>query len=303
MKHPFLHIVIILLLVSFYSCDKVENPVVKKYDDGLNWNLFPNGDSANYTWPTWSENTNTLQNVLIEDFTGHTCTNCPAAATIAALQEENNPGRVFVTSIHASTDGNFQAVLPPEFLNDFTTTAGNAYADDINGFFGNPAGMINRNLNGFAGSNWHFTSTWANETTNALSTSISANLQLQYNYFPSTNGLFVHTETEVVSDLSGTYNLVIYLVRDTVISPQKLDNGTVEELYHHHAVLTDNINGTWGTQIISGDASAGDKFYTDFTYEIPTIDSTYNIGNLSLITYLSNRETLEILQVIKTKLQ
>lgn len=296
-------IAIIAIVVNLTSCDKVENPVVVKFDDGLDWALFPDGDSATYNWPVWTNNSNTLKNVLLEDFTGHTCTNCPAAGAIAVQLENDNPGRVFVASIHASPDGGFQAVSPPEFLNDFTTEAGTAYCNEIDGFFGNPAGMVNRNSNGFIGSNWHFSSTWATQTTNTLAETLDANLQVQYNYFPATNGLFVHTESEILNDLTGTYNLIMYLVRDVVEGPQKLDNGSTDEEYHHHAVLTDNLNGTWGSQIVSGTATAGDKYYNDFTYQVPTTDTTFNIDNLSVITYLCNRETFEVLQVIKTELQ
>ena len=74
---------IIICLGYIVSCDKIDNPIPISYDDGLDWTLFPDGDSVNYTWPIWTANSNINQNVLIEDYTGHLCTNCPAAATIA----------------------------------------------------------------------------------------------------------------------------------------------------------------------------------------------------------------------------
>jgi len=297
----FIALISIICFLAFFSCDKVENPIPVSYDDGLNWDLFPNGDSADYAWPTWLANTNTYRNVLIEDFTGHLCTNCPAAAVIASSLETNNPGKVFVASIHASPDGSFQEIQPPEFIADFTTDAGNNYTTDMPGFLGNPMGTINRLDDGFSGV-WYFDSDWALATSNALAAPLQINLQLQHNHFASTNAIFVHTETEFTTDLDGIYNVVLYLIRDTVIASQKLNTGATEEEYHHHSVLTDNINGTWGTQMVNGTIAAGEKFYNNFSYQIPSTDSTFSIENLSLITYVCNRETYEILQVIKTKL-
>jgi len=299
----FISIISIIICIGYLiSCDKIDNPIPQKYNDGLDWSLFPGGDSADYSWPTWTANTNTNRNVLIEDYTGHLCTNCPAAAAIASTLESNNPGRVFVASIHASPDGSFQEVQPPEFLTDFTTDAGDDYTNDMSGFLGNPMGTINRLDGGFSNSVWYFDSDWTLTTSNALSDPLQANLQLQYNYYPSTNALFVHTETEFITDLDGTYNVILYLMRDTIVAPQKMNTGLTEEEYHHHSVLTDNINGTWGTQLISGPVTTGEKFYNDFSYQIPTTDSTFNIGNLSLISYVCDRNSYEILQVIKTKL-
>lgn len=292
--------IFIAFITSFYSCDKIENPIPITYDDGLDWNLFPNGDSADYPWPVWITNINANRNVLIEDYTGHLCTNCPAAATIASNLEIDNPGRVFVASIHASPDGSFQEVTS-EFVTDFTTIAGTNYTTAMTGFLGNPMGTINRLAQGLGNNVWYFDSEWALATSNALSAPLQVNMQLKHNYFASTNAIFVHTETEFLQELEGTYNVVLYLIRDTVIAPQELSTG-VDEEYHHHSVLTDNINGAWGTQMVSGNITAGEKFYNDFTYQIPTIDPTFSIDNLSLISYVCNRETYEIVQVIKTKL-
>ena len=171
-------------------------------------------------------------------------------------------------------------------------------------FLGNPMGTVNRTSNGFAGSVWYFDSDWSSIVTNELGNPLVANIQVEYNYYAQTNGLFIHTESEFNNSLSGDYNLIIYLIRDGVEAPQKLNNGTTEEEYEHHAVVTDNINGTWGDAIVNGSVNAGDKFYNDFSYQLtaPSTDSTFEVANLSLITYLCDRNSYEVLQVIKTEL-
>ena len=113
----------------------------------------------------------------------------------------------------------------------------------------------------------------------------------------------MHTESDFINSKTGNYNIVIYLVRDTVIAPQKLPGGQEEEEYHHHNVLSANINGTWGEEIVSGSVMSGEKFYNDYAFEVPSNDATYDIDNLSLITYVFNRETYEVIQSVITHLQ
>ena len=289
----------------FISCDHIEQPIPASTGN-LDWNLYPfDTTTTPYPWPSFSSNTNTLRNVLLEDYTGHTCTNCPGAADIAHQLELDYPNRLILASIHASPSGSFQAVQPPEFTIDFTTDAGNTYVSEMDGFLGNPLGTINRQETSIFNSVWFLDSDWSSTVGNEINSApLISNLQLKYNYYYQTNGIFIHTETEFKDNLTGDYNLIIYLLRDTVIGPQKLNNGTTEYNYKHHAVLSNNINGTWGTSVSTGSANSGDIFYNNFSYQLPDplVDSTYAIDNLSLVTYLCNRNSYEVVQVIKTKL-
>ena len=254
---------------------------------------------------TWPVNNNIYRNVLIENYAGHLCTNCPAANSVANNLEMNNPNRVFLATIHASPDGTFQEVQLPDFNIDFTTTAGDTYADVMTGFLGNPLGTVNRNLGGFLNTHWYFSSDWTTAVNNYISNaSLLANLQLQYDYSAQNNELIIYTETEFQSNLSGDFKLILYLLRDEVISPQQLSNGTTDYLYTHKSVLSGNINGTWGTTLINGTVSNGDFYYENFIYQLPdpSFDGTFDINNLSIIAYICNRNTYEVIQVIKTEL-
>ena len=66
------------------SCDKINNPIPIE-EGAIDWTLYPGGDPATYPYPIWTSNNNTDRNVLIEDYTGHLCTNCPAAAEDSQL--------------------------------------------------------------------------------------------------------------------------------------------------------------------------------------------------------------------------
>ena len=98
---------LILSTLIFSSCDRVSNPYPEVIVLDLDTTLYP-GNWSDYVaneWPEFLPNTNNNRNIIIEDFTGHKCVFCPAAADLAHLLHENNPTRVFTASIHAGPDG------------------------------------------------------------------------------------------------------------------------------------------------------------------------------------------------------
>jgi hypothetical protein len=102
-------IVFALLLVAAClssSCDKVSNPFPPALE--IDTTIYPGAwsDYVENEWPDFSTmpNEDPERNVLIEDFTGHTCAYCPNAAVIAHDIHVANPDRVFIASIHASND-------------------------------------------------------------------------------------------------------------------------------------------------------------------------------------------------------
>jgi hypothetical protein len=314
------------IFICFTSCDKIEKPI-PELPGAIDWNLYP-GDSLDYLAyynfndpeSNWISNTNTKRNILLEYYTGHICTNCPDAAIIGKQLEDNNSYNLTMVSIHAGPGGPaggpgfFQSTYPlapePEFDTDFTTQAGNDYITEMPGIQANPKGTINRNKTSSDNTVWHGVGDWEIEVIQENNQNLLANIQVQTNYFPSTNGLFIHTESEFNSNLtdtslSGNYHLVIYLIRKSIIAPQKMPDGSTNYYYNHHNVLSDNINGKWGTPIVSGGISNETKFYNDFSFELvdPSIDSTFKIENLSLISYLFERSSFKIIQVTKTDLE
>ena len=313
MKKPIL--ILIILFLGLIGCDKTENPIPPVFGD-LNWSLYP-GDSNNYLAlysfedpsSNWSTNMNTKTHILLEDYTGHKCGSCPAAAEDALLLENDSSLGVIVVSIHACDVDAFQHLdSAMGFITDFTTNAGDVYIVDMPGFPANPIGTINRKPNPLDPENdvWFATAEWPTYVNQEQNSDLLANIQLQSNYFPSTNGLFIHVESEFKSNLSGDYNLIIYLVRESVIASQFIGGTTnlIDPNYNHHSVLSDNVNGTWGTLLSSGDVSSGTKFYNDYSIELPdpNFDSTYDISNLSLIAYICERNSFEVIQVTKLEL-
>jgi hypothetical protein len=306
-----------VLSFAFFACDKITNPYKPSsavntvgsaaYDSSsLNHSLYP-GPWSQYVatkWPTFSANTNTNRNVLIEDFTGHKCPNCPIAATTAEQIEAANPGRVFVAAIHAGPSAtgitNFQET-DAYFTQDFTNPQGLAYGiffKDGYGFAGNPRGPINRTV---FGTDYMFTSptSWTANTSSMLNDNVlKVNIQAKVNYFDTTRGMFLHVEVEALQDLPATARCVVYFVEDQVIGPQK-DGPIIDSNYHFNNIHRGNIDGqVWGQALLPDNAAltTGQKALLYYSYQIP---QQYDPSKCHLLIYISDDNTKEIFQVIK----
>ncbi len=311
-----------IALVLFTSCDKVENAYPTGAGTGsseLNWGLYPDGDSAHYAqnhWPVWTDNTNTLRNVMFEDFTGHQCITCPASTANMESLIATNPERMFAAAIHSGHIGltGFQ-VTNAEFQNVMYCDEGlqiGTYFGSIAGssFQGNPAFCVNR-----VKANDQFTSNAgsaiANKANDCLASTLKVNIQAATNYFPSTRGLFLHTEVDVLDNsITSDLGLVVYVVEDSLIGPQKgASNATFDtdgvvdgtnHIYVHRDIVRGCIDGkAFGRTLEASDLGANDKYYVNYSYRLP---DQYNVDNMHLLIYVYDKETMEIYQVIEKHL-
>lgn len=307
--------IITLALVGFTSCDKVENThPVSEVPEG-DWNLlYPSGDSVAYVtneWPTFSENMNTNHNVLIEDFTGHDCIFCPAAANSAHQLGLDNPGRVVVSSIHAGVSGNLETNqeldIANGFVEDFTNpegfligfTFGNDWPGSL--VFGNPFGTVNRkdHGNGFPVTN---PALWESTTNSILALNdLKVNIQAEKNYYPSTRGLFLHTEIEVINQtLTNELKVVVHLLEDSLVGPQSYPGSVTDPEYIHRDIFRGSIDGfTFGRTLDDDHLGVSGNYYFNYAYRLP---DEYNADNMHVIIYVRDAVTEEVYQVIKKHL-
>lgn len=309
MKKLFLIGFVLTLFGNLTSCDKVSNPIKPAIE--LDTTLFP-GNWSDYVFPTFTQNSNTQRNVLIEDYTGHRCPACPAGAAVAKAVEGSDPTNIFVVSIHASPLGltNFQETLSTcgdlsanpdnEFCEvlycnegiEIGTTLGGANV----GFTFNPSGTISRKTFGSTDI-FSFYTDWQTNTDIILNENdLKVNIQAETNYYTETNGLYLHTEIEFLEDLTaGEFSTVVYVVENEFDTWQD-SMGTYIEEYGHHNILRACIDGQAFGQSLTGDFGLNQKHYLDYSYQLPTgmINTDYH-----LLIYVYDVSTYEILQVIK----
>lgn len=274
------HLLLIsLLLTALFSCDKIEAPYKKS------GTVVPDT-------PT--------KKVLLEDFTGHNCVNCPAAAKIAlALQQLYNE-RMIMMTVHS---GFFARPASAPFTTDYRTPAGEAW-DQFFGIsnVGNPNGMINRKST--AGNFIVGPGNWGTRVAEVIDDDAVVKLDINTNYNTTNRKLDINLSASFVSAINGEYKLLVCILEDSLISAQKNNDASVGATpvilnYVHRHVLRENVNGIWGESLISQPQPL--LPYTK-SYSI-NLNPLYKQQHCSVLAFLYDAQTYEIIQVEEKKLQ
>lgn len=237
----------------------------------------------------------TVHRVLVEDYTGHKCPNCPAAAAEAEALKSTYGDRVVVIGVHAG----FFASPSPGFDYDFRTEAG----DELNNFFGftaYPAGMINR-LGYLDGNHILNFQAWPPEVSEALLTEPSVSVEISASV--SGGQISATANITALSELSGAYSVVLAVTEDSIVQPQvsQLPQGGTETLtdYVHNHVLRGHMNGSWGAEIWNGNILAGES--VDYSASI-SVGSDWRTEHLHIVAYVYQNDSFEIIEVNEIKL-
>jgi len=282
MKRLFL---LIFGLAIFISCDKIDEPLKSSGVSCLKCNV------------TESENFITEKIVLIEEFTGATCNNCPKATDEANQIIADNPGKVLLLGIHSS---NFAV---PDTVNGYTADFRTDVGSEIYTFanpLGLPAGLVDRTDQGSASFNKSYLA-WENKATTILSQSPNADIGLlaTSTYDDSSKTVCLVAKFKAMADLSNrNINWTGFLAENGIIAPQKLPDNSKKSDYEHNHVLRAGFNGAFGESI------------PDFTGEVNSVACSsravdvlpdWNTSNLEAFVLAYDTDTYEILQAIKVK--
>lgn len=273
--------------VLLMGCDRVNDPLVE-----------PTGNNGN------PGNGTVMRKVLLEDFTGHTCVNCPAAARVASSLKDVYEEDLIVVGVHCTST--FAAPANPpnpngSYATDFRTPAGDAYENALNIFF-LPNGAVNRKP--FNNSITLGSAAWGSAVADVIGQEADFDIwfsQLQHD--PDNNTVTAEVKVAVLNPVTGDYNLTIYLTEDSVIDWQKdleADPDDVPDYVHRH-VLRTNLNSAWGAPVVVGQALAGDTI--TLTYTNFSMNPAWVADHCSLVAYVHNNNTYEVMQVEEAHFQ
>lgn len=239
MKNIKLYLSIISLALIICSC-KEEGPYINLTPSKVDTSLI----DTNYISAT-SETPQTKM-VLIEDFTGVACINCPTAAQIIENLQGLYVNRILVTAIHfKNTFGSI-----PGSKYDFRTEAGLSIYNMLPGVKGGlPIGSINRTRH--TDGNGDFVvlqskETWSSYVNQELLKNTAVNIDISGAFIDTTSVYKLKVKLHYTQSTTDTQALTVYIIEDNIIDLQKLPNSSVDSHYVHkhvlRAVLT-NFNG------------------------------------------------------------
>jgi len=220
---------------------------------------------------------NVARSVLIEDFTGQRCVNCPNAADeIHTLQQEYGEDAVIAVGIH----GGPMAVYPnPERgIVGLATETG----DEYNNYWKVeqwPMGMVNRQ----GVTNY---SAWKGQVREELQKEAPVNLIGTFESAPSSREASIHLS--VIGTKGNTSGkLQVWIVEDNIAAIQLMPDGSAKQDYVHQHVFRTAVNGTWGEDISVAEGSARDVEYT------LTLADEWVKENLSVVAFIYNDQGVQ----------
>ena len=254
----------------------------------------------------------TLRVALIEEWTGHTCIACPAAAADIEQMETTYGQRFVAISIH---DDWFAEPCPPHptpncatgvpgaFAEDFRCPTGTAYsAAHTSGPQSPPQGMVNR-LGMGNNTEVKTRGVWPGLVDSIVQEPACTSIHIDNTYNSSTRALNVTVRGTWLQAYTGTLNVAIMLTESGMVGWQT--NGTsCDSQYTFTNVLRECLNtpgSIAGTQLTTGTTGVG----TTWSYSLPsayTIPAGFIDTNCAVIAILFDTTTGEVLQAWKEEL-
>lgn len=267
---------ILTLLPLFFACSHIAD------DEQLIY-VAPNiPDDPNPNSPT-----STLRTVLLEDFTGQKCVNCPKGTKVIEQLQEAYGDYFIAVGIHGGPlgfSGNNAAI-------GLATPIGDEYYNHWQLEY-QPVGLIDRH----GAVNY---TDWIAKVREELARESSVRMELEASLL-ATGEISISVGMEA---LGTTYsgNLQVWVLEDGITATQTrhepIDNDNVtinDKNYVHNHVLRTAVNGTWGEAINLG---AGEQKTQQLTQ---AVSNDWHTQNLSIVAFVYNDSGVE--QAIKVNI-
>ncbi|MBO7465022.1 MAG: Omp28-related outer membrane protein, partial [Bacteroidales bacterium] len=205
--------------ILFLQCDKIEEPFKES----------PEQNVAADT-PYFEIRTDFIQKYLLEDFTGHTCLNCPKAHTIMKEMQGAMKDTLICMAVHC---GNFAEPGAAPYTADYRTALGNYLASHFS-VSGLPKGMISRmQFNGKRVLNY---SEWKADMASVPRLQAEIGIQIKDTTAPShPDTAYIFVKTNWLKGTARPMRLSVVLLEDSIVSAQKQpDLSVIGDYVHNH---------------------------------------------------------------------
>ena len=218
--------------------------------------------------------------VLLEDFTGQRCVNCPLASEmVEQLVQTYGDTALIAVGIHGGPlgfAGNARYVgLATEAGDEYFTHWGLEYQ---------PVGLVNRH----GATNY---TDWAAAIKEEMGKTAPLEMNVQTSLGTEEIEIMV---SEYGTDGQVDGRLQVWLLEDSVTALQLMPNGTANTDYVHNHVLRAPVNGLWGESVTVKEGEWNEQYMT-----FP-LEESWNRQMLSIVAFVYNDEG--VLQVTRAKI-
>ena len=265
-----IYIILILLFITLLACDKIDEPIKE----------------GNFVW--------NKRKIIIYDFTGHQCVNCPSAHNmIKDLQNLYGDSVIIPIAIHCTSFANTRP--SGKFTYDFRTEIGDSLGgrEGSIGFYGSlalPTGLVNNLLS----EKMCGVSSWAVETQKYIASYPEFFIKIQTNFTAdSTISANIKVITNIIN--SRKLKLIVFLTENNIIQGQEAKPNYIPDYEHNH-ILRAGFNSAFGNFIKNNNDKLEYNSEIIKNYSISAKNKDWKIENCSIVAFVYDAETKEILQ-------
>lgn len=223
--------------------------------------------------------------VLIEDYTGQYCVNCPRATEeIERLVEQYGDTTVIAVAIHSGPFGKSKGVPSPLY-----TEVGDMYFNKW-GLSSQPVGLIDRLYGPMP---FSYTD-WGAGVNYEIAFEPPVGFQTTTGYDSETRHATIEVQTIGLDSEQVSGKLQVWLVEDSIDNFQYMPDGSVKEHYNHMHVFRASVNDPWGDELSVAHGQVAVK-----TYGLD-LDPVWKPEHCSVVTFLYDNDGVR--QVAKKKL-
>ena len=234
--------------------------------------------------------TNSGKTVLVKDFTGARCVNCPAAAESAhELQHRLGEESVIIMSVHAG----YLAQPVGQFPN-FLTNEGTEW---YNNHDSNPLFTVDHVA--LTEGNTLYVEQIDTPVSDALVAPKTFEVTIANEYDEANRQLSVASEVKAIEEVEGDFYVTVCLVEDSIVGRQVVPGGLNPE-YVFRNVFRGTLNGVDGEAF--GNGTVVPNTAKTFNYNME-LDSLFNAEQCYSLTYVYDKTDGKIMQTAVKKIK
>jgi hypothetical protein len=283
----------VVLLSSCEGC-KEKGPII---------NFGGSASTGDTTYVLSAPEATSPKKILIEEFTGAKCSNCPAARDVLSGIDAQYPNRLVKLELHPKEHplgGPVKDLGKYDFRNQsvsdiLTTFYGGAFTTGI------PIAGIDRIP--YKGSRLIDKADWPGFIDERLKIASSANIKLTNSYNAATGEGTVRVRVSYTKAITGKQYISLAITESNIVDAQDYPT-RIDTFYNFKHVLRKLVTPASGAEIMAAipTKEAGRVFEGNFSYKI---DAAWKAENCELVVFLHNNlgEEKEVLQAEEVKVK
>ncbi|MDZ4846462.1 MAG: Omp28-related outer membrane protein [Chitinophagales bacterium] len=232
------------------------------------------------------------KNVLLEEFTGVRCVNCPQGHELLDNLENQHGERFIAVSDHSE----FLAD-PYDGDQDLRTDDAQAFEDLLGPISAKPSAAVDRKLFSGETSLVYFTQKWANYVNQQISQTTPVNIHIETAFSNNTRNLDVIITVHYTSEELQDNKLTVLLLEDGIITAQIGQGSVLDTAYNQNRVLRQSLTSTNGLAL-NTTKEAGRVIVKSFTVE--NLPLLWNADELRVIALVHRSgSAMDVLQAVQ----